>query len=166
MSENTEIDNIPAHKSFAADLYNRAWELIDKGAERTEVENEEMLLSSYASAYHWHALEGAIDETRWKQSKPIAHDQLARVNMEIGNFKMAYYHGSRALYWCEKLGVSDLWLAFAYERLAVACHHLGRVSERDEFLKKAISASNEIAIEQDENYFLSELQKAPGYAEM
>jgi hypothetical protein len=80
MTGNQELDQVRAHKAFAPDLYNRAWELIDKGKERTDLEDEEMLLAAYGSAYHWHKLEGVIEEARWKQSKPIAHDQLSRAN--------------------------------------------------------------------------------------
>ena len=163
MSENRQIDELQAHKVFSGDLYNLAWELLDKGKERTELEDEEMLFASYGSAYHWHKLKGAIDEDRWKQSRPIAHDQLSRVNVELGNYEMALYHASRALYWCEKSGIRDLWLAFAYERLAVANHHLGLISERDKYLKAAEEAAKGIIIEQDRNYYMGELAKDPGY---
>jgi hypothetical protein len=40
---------------------------------------------------------------------------------------------------------------------------LGLISERDKYLKAAEEAAKGIIIEQDRNYFMSELAKDPGY---
>lgn len=40
------------HKRFAVECNNRAWRL-SEAAQRSEAEDEEMLLAAHAAAYHW-----------------------------------------------------------------------------------------------------------------
>jgi hypothetical protein len=47
-----EFDLAAAHRYFAAQCFNRAWELIDKRA-RTPDEDEQMLQLNQASIWHW-----------------------------------------------------------------------------------------------------------------
>ena len=52
MSEQPDFDHPAAHRYFAAECYNRAWDLINK-PDRTPEENEQMLRLSLASHWHW-----------------------------------------------------------------------------------------------------------------
>jgi tetratricopeptide (TPR) repeat protein len=164
-AQEEKFDEIGAHKYFAGGLFNRCWELIDKGAERTEEEDEEMLLSAQASAYHWLKLKGHVAEERWVQAPAISHDQISMVYAELGNGEMALTHAQKCLEWCEKNGIGDFVIAFAHLRFATAYDLLGDTEKRNEYIRKAHESSKEIAKDGDREYFLSELKKVPGYDE-
>ena len=52
MSDKPELDQELAHKFFAANCFNKAWELIDK-PDRTPEDDEQMIRLVHASIYHW-----------------------------------------------------------------------------------------------------------------
>ena len=52
MPQTPEFDLAAAHRYFAADCFNKAWELMEK-TDRTPAEDDEMLRLSLASHYHW-----------------------------------------------------------------------------------------------------------------
>jgi hypothetical protein len=52
MTTKPDFDLQAVHKHFAADCFNKAWDLIEK-KERTAAEDEQMLALSMASAWHW-----------------------------------------------------------------------------------------------------------------
>lgn len=70
ITEDKKVMIIEAHKTFAAGLFNKTWELYDK-KDRTRLEDEEMLYAAHASAYHWSRLEDAVDED-WSTAKSTA----------------------------------------------------------------------------------------------
>ncbi|MBL8850512.1 MAG: hypothetical protein JNG89_12600, partial [Planctomycetaceae bacterium] len=47
-----ESDRAAAHRQFSGECFNRTWELIDK-QDRTPADDEQMLLRSLASLWHW-----------------------------------------------------------------------------------------------------------------
>ena len=156
---------ILAHKKFAAALFNRAWELIDK-KDRTKEEEDEMVNASHSSAYHWSKLEGHVDQKRWEMSFTISHYQLSRIYADLGVTELALYHGNRALEYCEKYDITDFNLGFAYERLAWAHHLDGNTNERSRYINLAREVGKTIEEKEDRDYFLSELGKVPGYGEL
>jgi hypothetical protein len=52
MSRNPDFDTEKAYRYFAADCFNKAWELIEK-ADRTPEDDERMLRLAQASLWHW-----------------------------------------------------------------------------------------------------------------
>jgi len=46
------FDPLPAHRFFSASCFNKTWALLDKSS-RTAAEDEQMLLLSLASLWHW-----------------------------------------------------------------------------------------------------------------
>lgn len=165
MSEETKDNTIETHKKFAVELFNRAWELHDK-VDRSVDETDEMLNTAHASAYHWLMLKDRIDETRWMQSAPRSHNQLANVYISTGRSEPALYHAIRSLELCKERGIGDFDLAFGYECLARAHHLAGTDAERNENLKLAIEAGEAIGKDEDKQFFLQTLEKAPGFAEV
>jgi hypothetical protein len=52
MTQQAAFNVMAAHKFFAAECFNQAWDLLDK-AERTPEEDEQIIRLSMASHYHW-----------------------------------------------------------------------------------------------------------------
>jgi len=165
-SSEVQFGEIEAHKHFAVSIFNHCWELIDKGADRTEEEDEEMLLAAQASAYHWLKLKGHVPDERWIQAPAISHDQISNVYAMLGNGEMALAHAKKSLEWCEKNGVGDFVLAFAHIRFAKAYELLGDTDKRNEHIRSAQKLIAEIANDGDRDYTLSELKNVPGYDEV
>ncbi|MCK4720332.1 hypothetical protein KAU08_06720 [bacterium] len=165
MPENN-MDLIEAHKKFAVGLFNKAWEYIDK-KDKTDRDFEEMINSAHASAWHWSQIEEHVtDHTRWELSFTISHNQLANVYFLANRPEAALYHGGKSVEYCDKYGIGDFARGFAYECLAKAHHLNGDIDKRNENLKLAEKAADDIKGEDDKKYFLSELNKAPGYSEV
>jgi cation transport regulator ChaB len=160
MSEIKDNDVIQAHKRFAVELFNHTWELYDK-KERSRSDDEEMLNSAHASAYHWSQLKDVIGEERYKQSFPRAEYLISRVNWALGNAEASLRHAERSLEYCEEYGIADFDLAFAYEALARAHSLTGNQKERDRYVELAKKASDDIKKKEEKDAFLSELASVP-----
>ncbi len=162
MTEKTQDEIVAMNKYLAVELHNHAWGLYDK-EDRTQAETEEMINASHASAFHWSQLSGHIDEIRWKQSFPRAHNQLANMYHSAGIAEAAIFHGKRCIETCEQFHIGDFDLAFGYECLAKGYELAGDTEKRNENLKLALGAADGIIKEEDKKFFLSELEKAPGF---
>lgn len=161
-----EIDpTIEAHKKFGPDLYNLAWELIEK-PDRTTEETDLMLQATHGSAFHWAKMEGHIDEKRWKDSFAISHNQIAFAYIQVGNAERALYHANRSLEYFNKYGEGGFPIAYCYECLARVYDLAGDVNKRNEAIKTAIEKGNMIPEEQFRTSFFEELAKVKGYEEV
>ena len=161
MTEENKEFPVDVHKKFAVELFNLAWGLHDK-ADRTPDDNDAMIFAANASAYHWSVLKGHIDETRWLQSAPRSHNQLANVFISLKRSEPALFHGKRCVDLCKERGIADFDIAFGYECLARSHDVAGDTVSRDLNLKLAYEAAGNIAGEEDKKFFLDELKKAPG----
>jgi hypothetical protein len=132
----TETD----HRRLGVDLFNHTWSLLDK-ADRTKLEDDEMLNAAHASAYHWSrvGMPENFARSEW---------QLSRVNAVLGRGEAALYHAQRCLDHCLENGIGDWDLAFAYEALARA----HRVAGNDEDYRRNLERAREAgaAIAEDE----------------
>ncbi len=157
----TEVETnaaLDAHKKFAIDLFNHAWSLFDK-QDRTPDDDDEMINAAHASAFHWWMLKGEIDETRWLQSTPRSHNQLANVYIKLKRNEPALYHAKRCVDLCIERGIADFDIAFGYECLARALELDGNTEERDKATKLAKEAGEAIEKVEDKEFFLTELKK-------
>jgi len=141
------------HRLIAVRLFNRVWELMEK-ADRTSEEDDEMLHAAHASRYHWgHVRERAtLARGEW---------QVSRVYSVLRRGEPALHHAARSLEWCERDGIGDFDLAFAYEALARASAVAGDRVSRDRWLAKARDASAAIAEDDDRRHFDAELATVP-----
>jgi hypothetical protein len=162
MNNDKDDITIPAHKKFAVDLYNLAWDLIEKKT-RTPEETEMMLQAAHGSAYHWSQLEGNVDEERWRHSFAISHHQISLAYHEAGNAERALYHAKRSLEYFAKYGVGGFPDAYGYECLAKAYNLAGDIKNRDESLRKGIEAGNRIKEDEFRKSFFDELSSVTGY---
>jgi hypothetical protein len=101
-------------RQLAVDLFNRAWTLLDLPA-RTPEEDDELIDTAYASAYHWLQVGTPANRAR-------SQWQLSRVYVLLGRPEPALYHARRCLAWCQAhpKALEDWDLPYAHEALARA----------------------------------------------
>lgn len=102
------------HGHFAADCFNRCWDLIDK-PERTPEEDEEMLRLTMASHWHWTQRDDCTPLNR-----SVAYWQASRVFALLGQADNARVQAERALAIIDGLDAPPFYLAYGHEGLARA----------------------------------------------
>jgi hypothetical protein len=135
------------HRRLAVDLFNHTWTLIERDG-RTRDEDDEMLYSTFASAYHWLRVEDAGPEHRARSEW-----QISRVFAELGRGEEAVVHARRCLDLCREHGIGDWDLAFAWEALARASRVAGDAMAFHESLAQAREAGQAIADADDREHF-------------
>jgi hypothetical protein len=139
------------HRQLGVDLYNSTWTLLEK-ANRTRDDDDEMLNSTHASAYHWsHAAEAG------PQNAARGHWQIARVNSVLGRGEAALYHAERCLELCTENGIGDWDLAAAYEAVARAHKVAGNEVKYRRNLELGREALAQIADEEDRVHIAEDL---------
>jgi len=124
-----EFNTKAAHQYFSATCFNSTWDLIDK-IDRSDEDNQKMLLSCYASLYHWTNREDAND-----QNFSIGYWQLSRVHALLNNPKAAYEDATRCLAYSHNL--EPFYLGYAYEAQARAKKIAGETEAFQTHLKQA-----------------------------
>lgn len=130
------------HRKMAVDLFNNTWNYLDR-KDLTDEEKDSMVNSSHASRYHW----GVRVVNAW-DATPInlgrGDWQLSRVYAAIGDGNRAIYYGKSYLAICEKEGIRDWDLAYAYEALARGYAVKGDDKNKEKYLKLAKKAMIEV----------------------
>ena len=166
MPEEERLTRQEWHKKMATELFNRTWDLIDKGDKRTPDENDEMIHAAHASRYHWGVVVAAKTPNTGPTNLERGDWQISRVYALLKHHAEALYHAERCLRLCQTHKIGDFDLAFAYEAMARAYATLsgkpGDVKHR--YLALAKKAAESIAKEDDRKYFLNELKTIPGHA--
>lgn len=93
------FDNAAAHKWFAVEFNNRAWDLVEK-PERTAAETVEMIQTAHAAAIHWQAVGTPLNAQR-------AENLLATAYLKAGQAEPALVHAERSLELGEQNGQSQ-----------------------------------------------------------
>jgi hypothetical protein len=132
-------------RKLAADLFNRAWELMEKPG-RTRDEDDEMLHTAHASRYHWGVVGLAEHRARGEW-------QISRVCTVLGRGEPAIAHAKRCLELCRQHDIADWDLAYAYEALARAHKAAGYAEEAGRFKKLARDAGDRITEAEDREHF-------------
>ena len=78
-----------AHRWFAVEFNNRAWDLVEKDG-RTADETQDMLHAAHAAAVHWKAVGTPLNQQR-------AENLLATVYLKAGRAEPALRHAQRCL---------------------------------------------------------------------
>lgn len=141
-------------RKLGAWCFNRTWELIEK-EDRSAAEDEEMLITTFASRYHWSRVGTPVNFAR-------SEWQIARVYVLLGNASEALRHARRCLEITESAGTGDFDLAFAYEGMARALALSGQVEEARAFTRRAAAAGEQIAEADDRRIFMGDLATLPG----
>jgi len=142
-------DEQKVHRRFGVDLFNGTWTLLEK-ADRTPDEDALMIHMVHASAYHWLQIGEPENFAR-------SHWLCSRVYSVLGRPEPAIYHAKFVLDICQRHGIGDFDLAYAYEALARAHAVAGHQAESGQWLARVRAAAPEIAEEDDRELLISDL---------
>ena len=141
------------HREVGVALFNHVWSLLDVEA-RAEEQDLEMVHAAHASAYHWMKVGTPVNRAR-------SEWQCSRVYAALGRSEPALWHAQKCLAICEREGIGDFDLAFAYEALARGCAVGGDAGEAGRWLTQARDAAASIAESDDRELLLSDLETIP-----
>jgi hypothetical protein len=137
------------HRKQAIENFNKTWDLIDK-KERTKEEDLEMIHTAHTSRFHWGFAGTPLNFARGEW-------QISRVYSLLKMSDSALLHGEHSLYHCLQNDFGDFELAFAYEAVARAYMVKGDEAKMEEYFALASKAGDNIAKNDDKEYFISEL---------
>jgi DNA-binding transcriptional MerR regulator len=140
-------------RQLASALFNRVWTLLELEV-RGEAEDAEMIHAAHASCYHWMQVGEPVRRARGEW-------QCSRVYAVLGRPEAAMFHARKVLDICQREGIGDFDLAFAYEALARAAAAAGDMDESGRWAGLARSACDEIADDADREIVLSDLETLP-----
>ncbi|MBN2146754.1 MAG: hypothetical protein JW726_05165 [Anaerolineales bacterium] len=136
MVKQTHFDPQPAHRYFAADCFNKTWDLIDK-PQRTSQDEEQMLSLAFASLYHWGQRADCTP-----QNLSVGNWQVSRVFALLGQADNARRFAQRCLEYSQ--GEPPFYIAYAYEALARAEHLAGNHLKFTEYFNQALSITGTV----------------------
>jgi DNA-binding transcriptional MerR regulator len=141
------------HRDLAAALFNETWRLMEK-EDRTPDEDALMIHRAHASLYHWLQVGRPENAARGEW-------QVSRVYTVLRRGEPALYHARRVLDICQRHGIGDWDLAFAYEALARAHAVAGDRVEAGRWLEQARLASADITEDDNRELLLGDLETIP-----
>jgi len=150
MSE-PDFDLATAHRWFAVNCFNRAWEYIDK-KQRTLDEVEEMIRLSLASAWHWTQCPDCTNINR-----SIGLWQNARVYALAGQADNAKRYAQMCLAISKSDDVPQFYLGYAYEALARAENLAGNRQRASELVTQARQLAEQVSDKEDRDLLLTDL---------
>jgi hypothetical protein len=140
-----------AHQFFSAECFNRAWDEMDK-TNRTQEEDEQMLLLGHASLWHWSQRADCTPTTL-----SVGCWQLARIYALLNQATLANIWAQRSLEYSQSEGVAPFYRAYACEALARSWKIGGDSQKMQEFLKLAQEWASRITEEEDRKLILDDL---------
>jgi hypothetical protein len=140
--ESPNLDINLAHRHFAADCFNRTWELIQKPT-RTSAEDEAMVLAALSSLWHWTQRPDCTP-----RNLSIGHWQVSRVYALLGQGGNAMRHALRSIELAE--GSSPFYMGYAHEAAARAALLLKDFNAFRMHLNKARSYAAAVADSEDQ----------------
>jgi hypothetical protein len=129
MAKTPEFDLGAAHRYFAAECFNRAWDLIDKH-DRTPEEDEDMIRLNQASLYHWSQREDCTN-----RNLSVGYWQASRICALLGQADNARRYGELCLRYSQD--EDAFYLGYAYEALARAESVAGQGEKAAKYLQDA-----------------------------
>jgi hypothetical protein len=146
-----ELDR--SHRYYAVECNNRAWDLCAQDT-RSAAEAQEMLLTAYASAYHWGQIGQAENQGR-------AACLLAHVHALLGQGAQAKNYAESALAIFTADPGEDWDLAFVQAELALAAQVLGDAAAHAAHYAQAKALGEALAEEGDREVFFTEFARIP-----
>ncbi len=92
---NPPFDEAVAHRWFAVECNNQAWDLVE-AASRTAEQDHRMVALAYAASLHWHEVGTDLNRLR-------ASNLLATVCAAVGDGAAAQRHSAACLAWLDRL---------------------------------------------------------------
>lgn len=152
-STTTTMDEVQ-ERALSAALFNGVWELMER-EDRSTDDDDRMLHMAHASRYHW----GQVGAP---QNLARGEWMCSRVYTVLRRPEPAMHHAQRVLELCERHGIADWDLGFAYEALARAAAVARDVDAAREYTAQALAAAENIAQDEDRELLLSDLETIPG----
>jgi hypothetical protein len=142
-----------SQRQLAVDLFNYTWTLLEK-ADRTERESDLMIDAAHASRFFWEDVGEPVNHARGEW-------QISRVYATVGRAEPALYHAGRCLEICERQGIGDFDLAYAYEALARAHGVAGDADAAARYGQHAREAAELVAEPGDREHVFRDLETLP-----
>lgn len=146
----TAFDEVSGHRFFAANGFNRTWELIDK-PNRTPADDEQMLLRAYASLWHW---------TQRADCKPqnlsIGYWLVSRVHALLNQPEPARQFGELSLQ--QATDQPPFYIGYAHEALARAAAIAGDADRRTYHLALANGYAALVTVEEERRLLETDLE--------
>lgn len=141
-------------RKLAAELFNSTWDLLERH-DRTPDDDARMVHMAHASRYCWdrYGTPANLARGEW---------QCSRVYAVLGRSEPSLYHAKRVLDICERHGIGDFDIAFAYEALARAYAVGGDGEQARAMTEKALAAVDGITDHDDRRLVLADLETIPG----
>lgn len=150
MSHDVTFDVAAAHQFFAADCFNRAWDLIEK-PERTPADDRLMAALNQASIYHW---QQRPDCTNTRLS--IGYWQASRIQALLGNAADARRHAEVCLAYAAD--AEPFYRGYAFEALARAEMIAGNAALAAEHCSKARTEAERVEEQDEREQLLADLK--------
>lgn len=151
MTKKPDFDLESAHKYFSAQCFNKAWDLIDI-ADRTPGQDEEMVLLTMASLWHW-----SQRPDRTLQNLSVGYWQAARVYALLGQADNARRYAHLSLAAAREGELAPFYVGYAYEALAFAEKAAGNQEKMDEYLGEARYTAGGIQDDGDKKMLMDDL---------
>lgn len=136
-----DINEADAHRFFSASCFNRAWDLIRK-SDRTDSENEQMLLLSQSSLWHWTQRHDCAP-----RNLSIGYWQLSRVHALLGRAGDARASAIECLRHSQ--GEAPFYMGYAHEALARSAAVAGDDAAKAQHLNQARNYLDQVTEETD-----------------
>lgn len=144
------------HRRLGVEYFNGTWTLLGKKG-RTPLETNRMIHMTHASAFHWLHAGTPLNHAR-------SEWQASRVYCVAKMPAPALYHAKLCLDLCQRHGIGDFDLAYAYEAMARSSAAAGRRADAAKWLRKAAAAGRRIREKDDRDYFFqTDLATVSGY---
>ncbi len=140
-----------AHRYFAVECFNRAWDLIDK-TERTPAEDEQMIRLCQSSLFHWSRREDCTD-----QNMSIGYWQASRAYALAGRSGEALCYGQLSLAFSNTGDIPPFYVAYAHEALARAHSVAGNRDKTESHLSEARRLTEEVSDADSKQMLLDDL---------
>jgi hypothetical protein len=150
VTQDPGFDAVKAHRYFSADCFNKAWELIEKSG-RTPEEEEQMILRSQASLWHWTQREDCTED-----NLSIGYWQVSRIYAILGRSAEARRYAALCMQHTPQ--EKPFLLAYAHEAAARAEKSAGNTDQVVEHRAAAVALAGSIDDEEDRNYLMKDLE--------
>ncbi|MGE0600745.1 MAG: hypothetical protein AB7J35_04730 [Dehalococcoidia bacterium] len=154
MTQDPEPISPAIHRRLAVSNFNRSWELM-LAANRTAAQDDELIHTVHASAYHWRMFGGT------PANLARGENQCARVYAALERPEAAIYHARRCLQLTEAggEGFEDWDLASAFGVLARAKLVAGNRDEARRLAERCRQALESVADEDDREVIADQLRE-------
>lgn len=129
MSASHSLDLTKAHQFFAADCFNKTWAILDQPS-RSAHDDEQMILLSQASLWHWTQREDCTDQTL-----SVGYWLISRVLAVLQRGDEAAHYAGRCL--AVSHSQPSFYLGYAHEALARVARLQGDADRASHHLSEA-----------------------------